>query len=449
MSLRWRVALFTAAVSSLVLTLGAAAFVAAFRSDQVAVIDALLEQSFDQVARPASTAARLDRPALDQLVEVRAATAVVVRVWDGGDLLLEAGAAGSDLGPPAEGLATTEDGSHRVLGRRVEPVLAAPDPLLVQVGFSLDAADQVFSRLRVRMRRLVVLGTGLFALGGWLAAGPALRPLRRLRLVTEQVAETSDLSHRVALAAGPVEVAELARSFDVMLDRLETADHRREEALEAARTFAAAAAHELRTPLTSLGTNLEMLASDPDHPERDAAIADLVTEHARMVDLIGGLRLLAQADLAGPELFEEVDLTGVVEAAVLDARRRHPAAKIGLAGDEVTMPGWQEGLRVMADNLLGNALIHGRSSDGSALVEVTISTEGHRPRLAVSDHGPGIPPADRPRMLERFVRGEGVTGLGSGLGLALVAQQAAIHGGGVEIDETPGGGTTVIVSFAG
>jgi two-component system sensor histidine kinase PrrB len=234
-----------------------------------------------------------------------------------------------------------------------------------------------------------------------------------------------------------------------MLERLQGADRSRQEALESARTFAAAAAHELRTPLTSLGANLEVLSAHPDVGDRDALMTDLIAEHHRLVELLEALRLLSRGDLTGPEAFEDLDLGDLVARVVAGARRRFPEAEISLGSPSGLVPvrGWEEGLRMAVDNLIANAVRHGKGADGMARVLVTLSPGIGGTDVVVSDRGPGIPVEDHQRVLERFVRGHTDAGSGSGLGLALVAQQARIHGGSLTIGDAPGGGAAITLSL--
>ncbi|WP_219468991.1 sensor histidine kinase [Nonomuraea rhizosphaerae] len=233
---------------------------------------------------------------------------------------------------------------------------------------------------------------------------------------------------RLTTTAGVAEIDELARLLNDLLDRRDAAVARTGEALETARAFAATAAHELRTPLTSMGPNLSLL----DHPgldpaERAEIIADLLAEHGRIQRLITMLRCLARGELIDPAAFTEADVAEIVNDAVEDARRRHPKATIttGLA-DGARVRGWAEGLRMIADNLLDNAAVH-----GSAAITVTVETGEEAVVLAVQDDGPGVPPEDREAMFGRFRRRSGSPG--SGLGLTLVRQQATLHGGGATL----------------
>ncbi|MBT2233234.1 HAMP domain-containing sensor histidine kinase [Nonomuraea sp. NEAU-A123] len=255
--------------------------------------------------------------------------------------------------------------------------------------------------------------------------GRQQRPLDRRARTIDTPSRTET---RLATTAGVAEIDELARLLNDLLDRRDAAVTRTGEALETARAFAATAAHELRTPLTSMGTNLTLL----DHPELDPAdraeiITDLAAEHGRIQRLITMLRRLARGELLAPDAFADTDLTEIINDAVEDARHRHPHATItARLVDGVRVRGWAEGLRMVADNLLDNAALHG--ADGSGRVAITVTLEvGEEVVLAVQDAGSGVVPRGRDAMFVRFRRRSGSPG--SGLGLTLVRQQATLHGG--------------------
>ena len=137
-----------------------------------------------------------------------------------------------------------------------------------------------------------------------------------------------------------------------------------------------------------------------------------------------------------------MDLAEVIDASVADARRRHPTAEISVpVMPRPSVYGWEPGLRTIVDNLLANALIHGRSGDGRARIEVGLRAGGHPAEpvavLTVDDRGPGIPAARRDAVFHRFERGP--QSPGSGLGLTLVAQQTALHRGRVQVQDRPTG----------
>ncbi|HEY8340489.1 MAG TPA: HAMP domain-containing sensor histidine kinase [Egibacteraceae bacterium] len=279
---------------------------------------------------------------------------------------------------------------------------------------------------------------------GFRLAGVALRPLANLRAAAERVATTRDLAMRLPQGDGPEEVDALAGSLNAMLARLQASTAQVEATLEASRRFAAEAGHELRTPLTSMRTNLEVLAASPNlTAEEQRVLADVTREQARLLALLDGLQRLARGDAAEAVPRTRVDLADVVDAAVASARVRHPKATTAFTGpDEAPLDGWPDGLRLLVDNLLENACVHGRPG---GRVEVALDVVDDAVVLTVDDDGPGIPPAERERVFERFVRGRQTRAPGSGLGLALVAQQARVHGGVATIGDSPLGGARVTV----
>ena len=238
---------------------------------------------------------------------------------------------------------------------------------------------------------------------------------------------------------GPDEVRSLAGALNGMLARLAAST-------SALRRFAADAGHELRTPLTSLRANIDTLERNPDLPasERAALLRESRAEQDRIVHLIDGLTALARGEAADALPREDVELGDLVDAAVYGARRRHPSTRYELReqGADGTVHGWPDGLRLVVDNLLDNAALHGR--DGGR-VDVDLAREDGRWLLRVADDGPGIAPDERERLLEPFARGAGANARGTGLGLAIVAQQVALHGGELRLGDSQLGGLAVEV----
>jgi len=165
------------------------------------------------------------------------------------------------------------------------------------------------------------------------------------------------------------------------------------------------------------------------------------------VDLLDGLQALARGDAAAV-VHAEVDLAELIAASVDSAAARHPEVTwtSDLPEEAVVVNGWEPGLRSLADNLVENAARHGRT--GGA---VSVSL-GPGPTLVVDDDGPGVVEPDRERIFEPFVRANGALSEevpGSGLGLALVAQQVRDHGATIEVGESPLGGARFCVRFGG
>lgn len=333
------------------------------------------------------------------------------------------------------------------------PVLLANErEIVLQFAAPTDSVEA--AARSVRRRVLLVGSVSVLGAGGvgWLAAAFALAPLARLRREADRVSETVDLSVRVPAGQGPAEVDELGQTFNRMLERIGEQSARTEEALHASRAFAANAAHELRTPLTSMQTNLDVLQRNPDLPgdERIEVLDAIVAQQSRLLAVLEALRLLARGDLAADDVFDRADLADLVDASAIRARARHPDANITLAVAEgrYELRGWDEGLRVMMDNLLDNAATHGRMPRAAAEIAVDLRPARETLVLRIDDAGPGIPPHERERVVERFARGRETHTDGSGLGLSLVAQQVELHGGTLEIGEGPAGGTRVTVVLA-
>jgi len=323
------------------------------------------------------------------------------------------------------------------------PVTTARGPGTLWV-FSPNAADQ--AQLRLVRRRVAVtslLSAPLSGLLAWGIATGATGPLRRLGRRTAGLDPRTSSARLSDGPTGVTEVDELAATLRTVLARYDEQAARTAEALDTARSFSAAASHELRTPLMSMGTNLDILADHADLPEPDRTevLTDLRHEHARLLGLLVMLRELGRGDLVEAEALRTVDLTEVADAAVAEAGHRAPDARITLAAAPgLTVHGWEPGLRLLVDNLLANALAHGRGVDGRASAAVVVRGTDEQVVITVDDRGPGVPVEERGRIFERFRRGAGSTG--SGLGLTLVAQQTALHQGTVTVTDGPGGGGT-------
>ncbi|GAB3663406.1 hypothetical protein GCM10027589_26950 [Actinocorallia lasiicapitis] len=250
---------------------------------------------------------------------------------------------------------------------------------------------------------------------------------------------------RLPTGSAVIEVDDLVELVNDLLNRRDGAVRRTGEALETARAFAATAAHELRTPLTSMHANIGLLSHpNLDPADRAEVIEDLAAEQARMQRMITMLRQLARGELVDAGAYADVDLAALAGIAVEEARGRHPHASIVANLPEHTVRGWSEGLRLVVDNLLDNAAVHGVSADGIARIEVTLSAEPGAALLRVRDRGPGIP-ADRvDRVFDRFTRRSGSPG--SGLGMTLIHQQVVLHGGAITIEPPlPRGGASILI----
>jgi len=350
--------------------------------------------------------------------------------------------------PPAPVPMPTGDGfSTVVLGDElwrslVMPLDSAGDRL--QVLQSLEPVEQRFADNRSIVGVVAVLATLITALGVAVVSGVVLAPLERLRVAALGIRPT-DPGARLPVVSRPKEVADLSTTLDRMLARLQTS-------MLSTRRFTADAGHELRTPLTSLGVDLETLRRNPDIPaDERAEILDAMTvEHGRVVARLEGLQALARGDTGTLPEVAELDLAELVDDAVERAarRRRDTTYRLAPTADGLRVEGWATGLQLALDNLLDNAALHGRPG---GTVEILLARGDGTARITVADDGPGIPAEHTEAMKQRFTRGDHPRSDGSGLGLALVDQQAALHGGTLELGRSSSGGlaATITLPLAG
>jgi two-component system sensor histidine kinase MprB len=302
--------------------------------------------------------------------------------------------------------------------------------LAMQVARPLDEVEDSLNSLAVFLGVGSVAGVALAALLGLLVARLAIRPVEALTASAEHVAETRDLSHRIERGA-PDELGRLGRSFNTMLEALETSE-------EARRQLVADASHELRTPLTSLRTNIEVLAESEalSKDDRVSLVGDVVEQLDELNLLITDLIDAAREEEPAESLVT-VDFEVLVKDAVEKAERNYPDAEFSLQARPCRVRGVPRRLGRAVGNLLDNAA---KWSPGGGRVEVRLDGGV----LTVRDHGPGIAEADLPHVFDRFYRSDEARAMpGSGLGLAIVSQVASTHGGSASARNHPDGGALV------
>ena len=279
---------------------------------------------------------------------------------------------------------------------------------------------------------LALVGLGALVLAGaagYFIAGRVLKPVRAVRSTAERIGE-SDLTRRIDVR-GNDDVAQLARTFNRMLDRLEGA-------FATQRRFLDDAGHELRTPITVIRGHLEVMSDDPE--DRDRTLRLVMGELDRMKRMVDDLLLLAKAqrpDFLDRHLVELSELTVelVAKACVLGDRRW----RVGAIADEVVYADGERLTQALMQ-LAQNAVAHTRDGD---LIEVGSAVRDGRVDLWVRDTGRGVDESKRERIFERFARGNGVASRqGAGLGLAIVDTIAQAHGGRVRLSSVAGHGAT-------
>lgn len=356
-----------------------------------------------------------------------------------------------EVGPddlPAPVVAGVGDGSvaHQVVD-------AADGPTLV-VGIPIVAADAAYyevTSLADVDRTLQVLASSL-AVGGGVAvavgaavgagvSGAVLRPLRRVADVARRIVD-GQLDTR--LDVGPDrDLAVLAQAINEMLDELR-------ERIRRESRFASDVSHELRGPLTVLAAAVDVVerrrADLP--PEAGRAVDALDAQVSSFNRLVVDLLEISRFEAGSARLdTRQVDVEDLVTAVVAERAEPRPAVEVAdAAGLRADLD--PRRLHQVLTNLLDNADHHG---GGATAVAVERGDQG-RVRICVDDNGPGVPPADRTRIFERFERGAAPKRAaerqrGSGLGLALVANHVQLHDGRVWIEDAPSGGARFVIEI--
>ena len=341
--------------------------------------------------------------------------------------------------PPGTSTVPVNGVDYRV--RTVERTQPEGD-VLVSIGIRIDSI--LLDRARIPLYLLLGGVAVLFAAGlGWLLAGPAVRPLRRLTESTRRLGKDDETLPPVH---GIREAEDLSDAMIGMLKRLAGAQKSTTNSLQTAQDFAANAAHELRTPLTAMRADLDTLRIHnlPDE-ERQEVVADLSRAQRRVEAIITALGQLASGELARAEDRERIDVADMLERVAQDHMRPTAPVEIDVNADDVgTIFGWPSGLRLAVDNLVRNAITHGHATR----VVLTAHRSGDRVDIIVDDNGRGLPAGEHRAVLGRFARGSTASPGGSGLGLALVAQQAQLHDGAIELSDGPLGGLRATLTVA-
>jgi signal transduction histidine kinase len=246
---------------------------------------------------------------------------------------------------------------------------------------------------------------------------------------------------------GVREAVEIGDAVEGMLARIGDEQNRTRAALESARDFAAVASHELRTPLTAMRTNLEVLSTlELGDEQRKEVIGDVIRTQSRIEATLTALERLAQGELTTADDFVPFDITELLDRAAHDAERIYPDLRISLVpSPAVLMVGLPVGLRLVIDNAIANAVKHG----GATEVRLAVASSAAGVAVTVDDNGSGVPESERTTVFERFSRGSTASRSGSGLGLALVAQQAELHGGTASLATSGLGGAQLALNLTG
>ncbi|MFG1707805.1 sensor histidine kinase [Nonomuraea sp. M3C6] len=275
----------------------------------------------------------------------------------------------------------------------------------------------------------------LTALMAWMASfliRRTLLPVERMRARVAEITVT-DLGLRVPIPPGHDAIAQLARTANKTLSRLQ-------EAVEHQRRFSSMVSHELRTPLTGLRTQLEEALMYPAEVDPHAAIRDALCTTERFQAIIDEMLMLARVRTSTPSRLEPVGLTALVREEAAN-RKAGPPVCVRI-GDDLHVRGNRVQLAEVLTNLLVNAQRHARTH-----VEVSVERSYGHALLAVLDDGEGVPPEDRERVFEPFVRlpcGRELDPEGSGLGLTISRAIAHAHRGSLSIEDSKRGAKFVL-----
>ncbi|WP_410617472.1 sensor histidine kinase [Amycolatopsis sp. lyj-109] len=428
-STRWRVALFAALASAVVLGLGSYWFVNVLQSglvnnararasDKVDALVALLNSGVapedvpkryekgggymisTAIVNRCSTGRAKQFPD-DQVVQIYGPDCVIVMPYG-----LEEG--------QEYGGAATNDGRYQVsAGERLDPLGLETVATAQQILWGAVPAASLF--------------IGAVA---WFAVRRSLRAVGAIRAEVDGI-RARDLGRRVPVPDSGDEITELAVTMNEMLGRLDRSVQRQSQ-------FTADASHELRTPLASMRTQLEVQLAHPDRLDWRRSFENAVLDVSRMETLTGDLLLLSKLDADQPAVATRIALADLVTEQLA---ARLPRAGVELRAEihaEPVVQGHAGRLARVLRNLVDNAERHAGSR-----VTITLTEVGGQAVLAVRDDGPGIPDGQRERVFDRFVRLDDDRAReddgGSGLGLAIAAEIARIHGGTLRVAESASG----------
>jgi len=312
----------------------------------------------------------------------------------------------------------------------------------IAVGAPLAETQRRINELHRRVLLIcsgVIIGTVLI---GWVMWSIMINPFRLLAQQARAINAQSN-PDEVKVVRGVQEAVEIAEAVEGMLARIGDEQQRTRAALESARDFAAVASHELRTPLTAMRTNLEVLSTlEMREYQRQEVIADVMRTQTRIEATLTALERLAQGELTTVDDFVPVDITELLDRAAHDAMRNYPDLLVSLGSSTtVLMVGLPAGLRLVIDNAITNAVKHG----GATEICLSAVSSGEGVEIVVDDNGAGVPEEERAAIFARFSRGSTAARSGSGLGLALVAQQADLHGGTAAMEASPMGGARLVL----
>ncbi|MDT7649549.1 MAG: hypothetical protein QOI36_955 [Pseudonocardiales bacterium] len=407
----------------------------------LAVLRELLTEEVAATARARATeiAMQVGSNDLDEVILAAEPQDELVQVVDGrGRVVL----ASKNVSGPPVALPGPDASAELRAGATENPMVVVSVPAGTERGLSVlvGRSTKSVTDVTILVARLLAVGlpTLLLVIAAltWRLVGRSLAPVEAIRREVDAIS-ASELHRRVPAPVTVDEIGRLARTMNEMLGRLERSH-------ELQRRFVADASHELRSPVAAIRQHAEVTLAHPAWADATELAGTVLAEGLRIQRLIDDLLLLARADERNLLVRQEpVDVDDLVFD---EARRLRATGALRIDTTAVSagrVDGDVAGLRRVLLNLGDNAARHARSRVAFAVAEQDGAVV-----LDIDDDGPGIDPADRERVKERFVRLDEArtrdTG-GSGLGLAIVAELVAAHHGSVEITGSPLGGARIEV----
>lgn len=308
----------------------------------------------------------------------------------------------------------------------VRGIIAAPDVA--------DVLDDL-TGIALLLLPLMVVVSGV---GAYLLARSTFRPIDRIINAAETIGEGRDLSRRIGLPPGRDEISRLGQAFDGMFARLETS-------FEAEKQFTSDASHELRTPTAVILAQCEDARRHAETPEQYAQAIEVIERQARrMSGLIAQLLQMTRLEQGTQRAaFEHADLSALTEVICKETPTADAVLQTDIQPDieadfDVTL------VSRLLQNLLNNAVRY-----GGGHIWVTLRRDGADAVLSVRDDGAGIPADLQDKIWQRFYQADASRSgeSGAGLGLPMVRQIAALHGGTVTLDSAPGKGSCFTFRF--
>jgi two-component system heavy metal sensor histidine kinase CusS len=366
-----------------------------------------------------------------------------IRIRDDAGRILFATPAAKDRIPPALAPGAVGVNYHTAAGRWVRALSRRVGGRIYDVSYDRTRELELLGRYRHYMAFVLIPALVASAVAGVMIARGGLRPLGEIAATARRIGPER-LGERIAIDGLPAELGDLARTFNIMLGRLQDSFGRLER-------FSGDIAHELRTPVHAIRNVAEVaLATSRTRDDDREALASCLDSTEHLSRLIERLLFLARAD--DPRTVLELETFDMPSELAAVREFYEPAAEE--AGIELAVSApprlacrldrtlFQRAL----GNLLTNALTH-TPEGGRVIVSASSGPEGLE--VSVSDTGLGIAPEDLPRLFDRFYRPDPArsSGQGVGLGLAIVKSIAELHGGRVSIASRPGAGCVVTLNF--